>query len=762
MEAFSGLTARTISQILIRLLLLVLSTLAGALVGALLIVVASPAPDRSAGRIQGASRSSAEIEAVTAQRDAARIGIEELSSQEPEPAARQILFGDLHVHSTFSIDAFVYALPMFAGEGAHPPADACDFARYCAELDFFSINDHAEGLTEHNWAETRESIRECNDRAGDPQNPDLVAFTGFEWTQTGPTPATHYGHRNVIFSGLADSELPTRPITALPAGVTKRARAMGVVSVLEKMGPLGLGEYADFLALTRQIAELPDCPIGAAGPALPDDCRENAATPAELYAKLAAWGFENLVIPHGLAWGIHAPPGASLDSMLSGGNHDPKTERLLEIMSGHGNSEEFRSGVGRASNDSGTGICQAPTADFTPCCWRAGEIVRQRCGDVRDELCEARVRAARRQVLVAGTAPHLVLPDTAPEDWLDCDQCRDCFKPASDYRPKQTAQYALTRSDQLRFGFIASTDNHAARPGTGYKQYQRRRMTDARGLASPTVERWLRPFIVGTQRDSDLAQRAVREPRSFAGLLDVERGGSFMYPGGIVAVHAEGRDRRSIWNALMRREVYGTSGPRMLLWFDLLNAPGGRAPMGSEVEMAEIPRFEVRAVGSLVQLPGCSDEAEPALSPDRRERLCGGECYNPSDQRVPIEAIEIVRVRPQPTGASTASPEALAALIDDPWRRIQCPPHSTGCVVRFDDPEFPGSASSASYYARAIQTATPAINAANLRTEFDDAGNPLQTTPCHGGFRTAADDDCLAPARERAWSSPIYLDRANF
>jgi hypothetical protein len=645
----------------------------------------------------------------------------------PDPATRpekQILFGDLHVHTTFSPDAFMRSLPMLAGEGAHPPADACDFARYCSELDFWSINDHAEGISPQHWQETKEAIRQCNAVAGDPHNPDVVAFLGWEWTQVGQTPADHYGHKNVIFRDLGEDQVPKRPISALSPRLVGALRTPPPLWQRLKFPFLdwpNRQRYFDFGKYQQEIIETPMCPPGVDTRQLPADCHESAQTPQELYEKLAQWNMESIVIPHGTTWGFYTPPGTTWDKQLSAKEHDPNRQTLIEVYSGHGNSEEFRKWHDVLFDADGNATCPAPSSDYLPCCWQAGELIRARCGDTPADECERRVVKARSTYLAAGVSGHLTVPGATIDDWKDCGQCRDCFNPAFTMRPANSVQYitALTNFDdpnapqRFRFGFIASSDNHSARPGTGYKEFARRQMTEAAG---PRDEKWYRR-IFGTP-PKQTAESVPVDPDNYRingfQLLDVERQASFFMTGGLVAAHSEGRDRDSIWNALKRREVYGTSGERILLWFDLLNGPGGSLPMGSETAMQENPRFRVRAAGAFKQLPGCPAHSVNALSPERLQYVCRGECYNPSDERHLITRIEVVRIRPQ------ARPgEPIAPLIEDPWRRFECPRDPAGCVVEFDDPDYRVAHRDVLYYVRAIQEPTPAVNAGGLRYGYN-------------------------------------------
>src|SRR5437870_3969624 len=468
------------------------------------------------------------------------------AAQRAEAAGKQILFGDLHVHTTFSADAFIRSLPVLQGEGAHPPADACDFARFCSGLDFWSINDHAESISPQHWRETKESVRQCNAVAGDPRSPDLVTYLGWEWTQVGVGPADHYGHKNVIFRDTAEDRVPRRPISALD---------QRLIGALRQRPPLwqrlrfplldfkNRQRYFDFGTFQNELAAVPLCPAGDP---------------------------------------VRPPP---------------------------------------------------PRADL-PCAWQAGDLVRARSDGAPPAECERRVAAARNTPLRAGAAGRMTLPDEPAESWKDCGQCRDCFDPAFNYRPRSSVQYAMAITNfddpahprRFRFGFIASSDNHTARPGTGYKEYARRMMTEAAGVRD---EAW-RDRGLGGPPAKSAVESAPFDPagrgEGAATTLELhafERAAACFMTGGLVGVHATGRDRDAIWNALKRREVYGTSGPRILLWFDLL-APDGALTMGSETRLDVAPRFRVRAVGSLAQKPGCPDWSARALGPQRLDYLCRG------------------------------------------------------------------------------------------------------------------------------------------
>ncbi len=708
-------------------------------------------------------------EAVVAERD--RHAERAAAALTPAPPASQILFGDLHVHTTFSTDAFLTSLPMLQGEGAHPISDACDFARFCSSLDFWSINDHAEASTPRRWQETKDAIRQCNALAGDPENPDVVAFLGYEWSQVGRTPADHYGHKNVVLRGLSDDEVPVRPIGA--AGLaTDALRNAG--EAIPRLLPFAdfpnRQRYWNFLRFLDEIAAVPHCPEGVPSSELPADCYESAMTPEDLFRKLREAGHESIVIPHGNTWGFYSPPGITWDKQLVGAMHDPARQTLIEVMSGHGNSEEYRDWRAVVFDDAGTPGCPEPRDDYLPSCWRAGEIIRARCADAGESEaeCEERAATARQHYAEASIAGPRAVPGVLAEEWLDAGQCRDCFLPSFNYRPGGSAQYALAISEfdegeqpgveprRFQFGFIASSDNHRARPGTGYKEFARRAMTEANGAASAV---W-RERIVGERDPAEPRSRAVDiESLQRQGLaaLETERQSSFFLTGGFAAVHAEGRSRDAIWDAFARKEVYGTSGARILLWFHLLNGVRpdgsfGAVPMGGEARAAGVPRFEVRAVGSFEQEPGCPDWSQSALGPEAIERICRGECYHPSDRRRPITRIEVVRIRPQ-----TTPDEPVAKLIDDPWRVFACAPSEAGCVVQFEDPDHAASGRDAVYYVRAIEASTEMINADNLRCTRDADGRCVDVDPCWGDYRTG-DDDCLAPAEPRAWSSPIYVD----
>ncbi|WP_188109574.1 DUF3604 domain-containing protein [Pseudohalioglobus sediminis] len=216
-------------------------------------------------------------------------------------------------------------------------------------------------------------------------------------------------------------------------------------------------------------------------------------------------------------------------------------------------------------------------------------------------------------------------------------------------------------------------------------------------------------------------------------------GNAYNNPGGLVGVWAEENSRASIFDALRRREVFGTSGPRIQPRFfgawalqgDLCAQPDMAArayeqavPMGSDLpaRRGEAPEFLVAALadpGSL-RFPG---------TPLQRLQVVKGwaDAQGNHHQRV-------FHVAGHAGGAARVDPES-------------CQPQGQGfaqlCAV-WRDPEFDPEVS-AVYYLRAVE------NPSCRYTAQQCLQLPSDQRP----------QDCAEPVfshviQERAWSSPIW------
>ena len=155
--------------------------------------------------------------------------------------------------------------------------------------------------------------------------------------------------------------------------------------------------------------------------------------------------------------------------------------------------------------------------------------------------------------------------------------------------PTGSAQYglALTKFNEdgskhrFRYGFIASSDNHEAAPGSGYKEIFGYYI-DGVGPPNKFYDKLLhsKDYVLGEDNydvrddyvsDSEPVLYDPADVRLGFDTIEFERQRGIFTTGGLAAVHSEGRSRGAIWNAMQKKETYGTSGDRILLWFDLFS-----------------------------------------------------------------------------------------------------------------------------------------------------------------------------------------------
>jgi len=219
-------------------------------------------------------------------------------------------------------------------------------------------------------------------------------------------------------------------------------------------------------------------------------------------------------------------------------------------------------------------------------------------------------------------------------------------------------------------------------------------------------------------------------------------------PGGLAVVWAEENTRDAIFDAMLRRETYGTSGPRIVLRFfggweyptnlcdaaDLV-AQGydGGVPMGGRLGdrpgSATTPTFVVHAMKD----PGVDGDAGTDL------------------QRVQVIKGWVEGGEPMTKVFDVAGDANNGASVDETTCAVQGSGAETLCTT-WSDPEF-DPASPAFYYVRVLENptcrwSTYQCNAGNV--DCSDPGNvPEAYAPC-------CDPAYPKTIQERAWSSPIW------
>jgi hypothetical protein len=127
----------------------------------------------------------------------------------------------------------------------------------------------------------------------------------------------------------------------------------------------------------------------------------------------------------------------------------------------------------------------------------------------------------------------------------------------------RTSNFDDKEVKRFNFGFIASSDNHRARPGTGYKEIDRFVTTEANGATSTDISELLFPMEEPLSEPLFIAPEDLQKQRLGFDIFEAERQASFFTTGGLAAVHSVGRDRQSIWDGMKRKETDGTSGDRI-------------------------------------------------------------------------------------------------------------------------------------------------------------------------------------------------------
>ena len=329
---------------------------------------------------------------------------------------------------------------------------------------------------------------------------------------------------------------------------------------------------------------------------LPPDCLERDVDARRALRQARRLGdTSRMVIPHGTAWGIlHARRAPSWrQAAHCRGARSERGRRLVEIYSGHGNSEDAAATGARWTWRAGRHAqrVRAPAFGYLPSVLArrraGGSSAASRSGEseggVRVVAPPTRSQPLRRrrtrrgcQDAVQGETPPTTGAERRPVPR------RTCFQPAFNFRPRSSSVQYMHGDPRLlsdarepealpTSASSAASDNaHRAVRRSGLQGVRARR-DDGRTAGGWKAGPRAAVACLGSEPD-DVDEpgspsrcpscRAARVRSQLFGVLETERLGSYFVTGGLVGgARRAGAIANAIWDALeAASEVYATSG----------------------------------------------------------------------------------------------------------------------------------------------------------------------------------------------------------
>jgi len=264
-----------------------------------------------------------------------------------------------------------------------------------------------------------------------------------------------------------------------------------------------------------------------------------------------------------------------------------------------------------------------------------------------------------------------------------------------------------------QLGFVASTDTHNGTPGN--------------------TEEW---SFMGHQGNNDATSKA---------LLDTSNpsdGGILFSPGGLVGVWAEQNSRTSIFDALRRREVFGTSGNRMSVrvfgGWDLPEDLCGSADLVAVADAHGVP------MGGVLPSPPSPLHAPSFVVTALRDPGIG---QHPG---APLQRVQIVKGWIEAGDAHYAVYDIAGGVDDSAGVDLDtCAIHGTAhdtLCGQWTDPSFDAT-QPAFYYVRVLENPTCRWNTWYCN-RMDPANRPA----------ACSDPNVPKTIQEHAWTSPIWYE----